>query len=123
MKTLEISLETLFRLIEIKEEIKNKYPDREGFNKIDVDRLIAFSKEPLRRDFYQIINDLSQNQKRELSAIVWRGRGDFADFETAYEHAASFDGENTASYLEGKPLKKYIQQGISAVRSEGINIK
>jgi hypothetical protein len=44
MKTLEISLETLNKLIEIKNEIRDKYPDREGFNKIDTERILIYSR-------------------------------------------------------------------------------
>lgn len=123
MKTLEISLETLNRLIDIKNEIMDKYPEREGFNKIDTDEMMRFFQEPLRDDFRKVIADLSQNQKRELSAIVWLGRGDFDDFQSAYDYAKGFDGQDTASYLEGKPLQEYISKGIAALREEGIELK
>ena len=73
---------------------------------------------------HRLINDLSLEQKKELSAIVWLGRGDYDSFEDAMENADSVvgDGQGTAGYLEGTDLAANISRGIDKLKAEDISL-
>lgn len=122
MKTLAISLATINRIAELNQKYRDKYTQPEGFHTLDTDKFLEAIDDPLRTEMHNLIDDLPLNQKQELSAIVWLGRGDFADFDSAYNHAKGFSGDTTATYLAPKPLHKYIPDGITALKIKGISI-
>lgn len=112
---------TLHRIAELNKEWREKYRSKPGIQEVPpVEGIITAITDPIRMEMHQLINTLPQNQKDELSAIVWLGRGDFADFETAIDYATRFHGEDAGSYLGAKPLFKYIPEGVEALRAEGI---
>jgi hypothetical protein len=65
-----------------------------------------------------MISELNVDEARELVAIVWIGRGDFAasDWLTALEQAHERAQGPTARYLLGMPmLADYIDAGMDTL--------
>jgi hypothetical protein len=96
-------------------------------------------RDPDRIRLFKLVDDLPADQKQELAALVWLGRGDFIklpeprdyeeviedpdeedkapepdpeEYERALQHARTFDGKHTALYLVSKPLSKYLNDAI-----------
>ncbi len=79
---------------------------------------------PKRNQLYELLSGLSAEQKQELSALTWLGRGDFseegeAEFDRALQHARGFNGTDTAEYLIGKPLHTYLPLGLDRLKQFG----
>jgi len=73
--------------------------------------------DPKRKHFKEIVNSLSKEERAELLALVWLGRGDegvtVEDWDSALQRARKEDDEGTANYLIGKsPLAEYIDRGL-----------
>ncbi len=121
MKSLNVSLKTVARIAELNKEYREKYEKSESTSgKINTDRVLEAISDPLRAEMHKLIDELSLEQKQELSALVWMGRGDFDDFESAFEYAKTLAGRGTANYLEAKPLFEYIPDGIATLEKEDI---
>lgn len=123
MKTVTISLKTVNRIVELSKECSEKDKSfSKEFHQKTFEEVLEDISEPLSKEMHKLIDSLPLNQKQELEALVWLGRGDFNSFESAYEQAKLSRGEGTASYLGAKPLYKYIPLGITLLQSEGISI-
>jgi hypothetical protein len=73
--------------------------------------------DPRRKHFKEIVNSLSKEERAELLALIWLGKGDegvtLEDWDSLLEHAKKEDDEGTADYLIGKsPLADYIDKGL-----------
>jgi hypothetical protein len=132
MKTLQISLKILNRLVELNRIIRSKSDERAAartigdtnFRKLpSTDEIIDYILSPEVVEVTDTINNLSKIEKKELSAIIWIGRGDFDDFDTAFNYAEGLVGPGTGNYLRAKPLYEYIPDGIATIRAKGIAIK
>lgn len=121
MKTFGIPQNTLNRIAELNRELRDKYDDADRADKELFDRLMEYNQDPLRKEMFNFINELSLEQKAALSALVWIGRGDFADFDSANDYAKGLVGDGTANYLGAKPLFKYIPDGIFALKTLGFS--
>ncbi len=123
MKNLTITEEKITNIIE--ENRKSNEWDKMSSNETPVDQLRHHFKNPGALKFSELVNDLSLEEKKELSALFWLGRGDFANFKSAYENANRVvgDGKLTAHYLGGKDLSKYIPKSFINLSEEGISLK
>ena len=99
-------------------------PD-EGSNPTDdgnIDILTDKSDDPVREELLGAIRDLSEDERMQLVALAWLGRGtyDLSEWRTALETARSEHRKRTAEYLLGLPLLgDYLEDGL-AMFDEGI---
>lgn len=69
-----------------------------------------------RQELVAFINACDDDEKNELVALVWIGRGDFTarEWSTAVAEAQARRETNTAHYLLGMPLlAAYLEEGLS----------
>jgi hypothetical protein len=99
-------------------------PD-EGSNPTDdgnTDVLTDKSDDPVREELLGAIRELPEDERLQLVALAWLGRGtyDISEWKTALETARSEHKKRTAEYLLGLPLLgDYLEDGL-AMFDEGI---
>ncbi len=99
-------------------------PD-EGSNPTDdgnTDVLTDKSDDPVREELLGAIRDLPEDERLQLVALAWLGRGtyDISEWKTALETARSEHKKRAAEYLLGLPLLgDYLEDGL-AMFDEGI---
>jgi hypothetical protein len=99
-------------------------PDK-GSNPIDdgnTDVLTDKSDDPVREELAGAIRDLPEDERLQLVALAWLGRGtsDISEWKTALDIARSEHGRRTAEYLLGLPLLgDYLEDGL-AMFGDGI---
>jgi len=62
------------------------------------------------------VSDLNDDEQRDLIALIWLGRGDFAlgEWNEARAAASDIDRERTPRYVAGIPLvSDYLEDGLS----------
>lgn len=93
-------------------------PD-EGSNPTDDDNrdvLVEKSDDPVREELLGAIRELSDEERVQLVALAWLGRGtyDLSEWRTALDTARSEHRKRTAEYLLGLPLLgDYLEDGLS----------
>jgi hypothetical protein len=93
-------------------------PD-EGSNAIDdgyTDVLSDKNDDPVREELLGAIRDLSEEERVQLVALAWLGRGtyDLSEWRTALDTARSEHRKRTAEYLLDLPLLgDYLEDGLS----------
>ena len=110
-----------FMIIKAKELDAKVEPDdpNSGSNPADdreIDILEDFADDPTLQELTEAIDALNDDQRAELLAMVWIGRGDFepSDWELALTQAAETADETLASYLVGTPLLgDLLEEGYS----------
>ena len=99
-------------------------PD-EGSNATDddnMDVLVDKPDDPVREELLGAIRDLNEEERVQLVALAWLGRGtyDLSEWRTALDTARSEHRKRTAEYLLGLPLLgDYLEDGLSMF-GEGI---
>lgn len=99
-------------------------PD-EGSNPTDdgnTDVLTDKSDDPVREELLGAIRDLPEDERLQLVALAWLGRGtyDISEWKMAQETARSEHRKRTAEYLLGLPLLgDYLEDGL-AMFDDGI---
>jgi hypothetical protein len=99
-------------------------PD-EGSNATDDDNLDVLEDtpdDPVREELLGAIRDLNEEERVQLVALAWLGRGtyDLSEWRTALDTARSEHRKRTAEYLLGLPLLgDYLEDGLSMF-DEGI---
>ena len=99
-------------------------PD-EGSNPTDdgnTDVLTDKSDDPVREELLGAIRELPEDERLQLVALAWLGRGtyDISEWKTALETARSEHRKRAAEYLLGLPLLgDYLEDGL-AMFDEGI---
>ena len=79
----------------------------------------AFKPEPEREKLEKFIDDLSDDEKAELMALMWLGR-DGGEWEYLLNHARG-EIDDAARYIAEKaPLATYLKKGIE--RAKEINL-
>jgi hypothetical protein len=72
--------------------------------------------DPVVEEIAALIRALDDDERTDLVALAWLGRGDYdvADWPAAREAAAAADNRRTASYLLGIPLVgDFLEEGLS----------
>lgn len=119
-KTLEITREKLNAIAEFDQEISERHDEKSSIISA-IESVVAYSTDTSKKDLQDTVSELSVEERRELSALIWLGRDDYTDFESAYDHAKRFDQNAVAShYFEG--IAEYIPAGIALAEKEGIKI-
>lgn len=87
----------------------------------DVDILDASLDNPTRKELVAAIRSLNEDEKIELMALMWVGRGDFSleEWDEALSTAADRHNGRDANYLLGTPLLgDYIEEGLETLGIE-----
>jgi hypothetical protein len=74
--------------------------------------------DPTEAELRSWINDLTDTQKAELTALMWLGRGDgdAGDFPALVDEARGRRRVRTSAYLLGEPmLADYLEEGLEAL--------
>ncbi len=119
---LTIPLETVCRIVLRAREFEVLVPDTDpddGSNASDdggVDVLEDNGESPVEEELRAVIDDLAYDEKAELIALAWVGRGtyDGSEWADALEDAAD-ETRDTADYLLSLPmLGAYLEAGLAA---------
>jgi len=73
------------------------------------------------QEFRSIVSDLEPDQRRQLVALAWVGRGDFGaeEWDDAVVQTEDRESEETAAYLLSHPmLADELQGGLAALGFE-----
>ena len=73
---------------------------------------------PTRQELAAALNSLDDDQKIEILALMWVGRGDFdrAEWQDALAQARDVRNESETDYLIGTPLlADYLESGLDAL--------
>jgi len=94
-----------------------------NLDNITSERIQNYLTHPKRKKFKEIVNALSKEERTELLALVWLGKGDegatLKDWESLIEHARNEDDEGTAEYLIEKALlADYIDRGLAKMEGK-----
>lgn len=84
----------------------------------DVDILDESSDNPTLKELVAAIRSLNEDERVELLALMWVGRGDFsaAEWKEALSTANERHNGYEAKYLVGTPLLgDYIEEGLAAL--------
>jgi Protein of unknown function (DUF3775) len=82
----------------------------------DTDVLTDNGDDPVREELLGAIRDLNDEERVQLVALAWLGRGtyDLSEWRTALDTARSEHRKRTAEYLLGLPLLgDYLEDGLS----------
>jgi hypothetical protein len=85
----------------------------EGFRKVLEDT----ADDPAYEELCAFINAMTDDERIELVALCWTGRGDFtpSEWSAAIELATRERNNRTAEYLLGTPLLgDYLEEGLAA---------
>ncbi|HLW28211.1 MAG TPA: DUF3775 domain-containing protein [Kiloniellales bacterium] len=117
----------ILRVRELQQEDLIEDPeDEEDVDAFDLDHQEAFDEldghealeaNPLQEELEGFIEGLSEEEKVELVALTWVGRGDFThqEWDEATEAAADRQNERTVDYLLGIPnLADYLAEALDA---------
>ncbi len=84
----------------------------------EVDIPDASLANPTRKELFAAIRSLNIDERQELLALMWVGRGDFSaeEWDEALATAADRDNGREAKYLIGTPLLgDYLEEGLVAL--------
>jgi hypothetical protein len=87
----------------------------------EVDILDASLTNPTRKELFAAIRSLNIDERQELLALMWVGRGDFSvdEWDEALSTTADRDNGREAKYLIGTPLLgDYLEEGLAALGVE-----
>jgi Protein of unknown function (DUF3775). len=73
--------------------------------------------DPVEQELRAVINELNVDERADLVAMVWLGRGDggIEEWETLREEAARVRSKRTAGYLLGIPLlADYLEEAMAS---------
>jgi hypothetical protein len=111
---MNISLNTVNHVVDLAEEYRASQPppSDEPVQLFAGD--VSLDLGPAHANLYNFIDDLPDDQKHELSAIVWLGRGDSNNFEEAVRESQAHSPKTTAFYLSGMAdLAGYLRSGVN----------
>ena len=120
---LTIPLEKLAYIIEKAREFDAEVPSdvEEGSNPADDDEreiLVDTSDNPSAQQLRAAIDGLNIDEREELLALFWLGRGDYEakNWSEALQQARQTQTSSEAVYLLGTPLLAgYLEEGVSAL--------
>jgi hypothetical protein len=104
------------------EEDYGSNPIDEGFREV----LEAYADDPTFEELKDYIDGLNNDEKCELVALAWLGRGDFTadDWGEAVRTAHARHTGPTSLYLLGMPLLgDYLEEGLNALGLSCVDIQ
>lgn len=119
---INISAATVCRLVELARTFQAQESVSLPHDRADADEdwpmqvLASHANDPTLAEFRSIVDDLEPDQRRELVALMWLGRGDFtrADWAEALELAEAQETERTADYVISHPMvPDHLEDGLA----------
>jgi len=117
---LSVSPETVFFIIVKAREFDEKVPATDpdsGSNPSDdreVDVLEESSDDSVEEELKATLGVLNVDEKLDLIALMWLGRGEFTSFAQAREAAEEMRDKHIPSYLMGTPqLGDFLEEGLT----------
>jgi hypothetical protein len=104
------------REFDVKDEVTEPDPGSNPTDDGDIEVLEDHGDDPAPIEIAQMIGALSIDERADLVALAWVGRGDYdvKDFATARRDAVDAHERDTARYLLGLPLLgDYLEEGLS----------
>jgi hypothetical protein len=104
------------REFDAKDEPSEADPGSNPTDDKDISVLEDQPDDPVVEELTSFIDALSEDEKIDIVALTWLGRGDFTaeDWETVRSDAAAAHNEKTANYLLGIPLLgDFLEEGLS----------
>ena len=86
----------------------------------EVGILQATADNPIQQELSAALNALDDEQRIEILALMWLGRGDFdrSEWRAALAQAREIHNAHETSYLLGTPLlADYLEEGLAALGS------
>jgi len=83
-----------------------------------IDVLVDSADDPTLEELKAAVNGLNDEESRDLVAIMWTGRGDYAkdEWKDAQAQATSIPQKDRARYVVGTPLlADLIEQGLDTL--------
>lgn len=93
-------------------------PD-EGSNPSDdkaIDVLEFQADDTVQEEIFAAVGALDEDERRDLIALIWLGRGDFGldEWDAARDGAGDIDPEHVADYILGLPMvSDYLEAGLA----------
>lgn len=124
---MEIEERTVREIADVAEKFREKHEEPKDSSEMVLgseeaqEKLMDYLNDPLRDELKSLITGLSDQEKAELSALAWVGRGDnpSRNFEDWVEYAKGFDQDNTFNYLSGiANLGGYLEEGLGQLKSD-----
>lgn len=122
---LTISLEKLAYIVEKAREYDGEVPadpdDADGSDPVDDDErqvLLDIPDNPTEQELRDAIDGLNVDEREELLALLWLGRGDFDahGWREALRQARDLRTTTETDYLLGTPLLgDYLEEGVEAL--------
>jgi Protein of unknown function (DUF3775) len=122
---LTLALEKLAYIIEKAREFDAEVPidpgAADGSDEVDDDEreiLLDTPNNPTEQELCDAIDGLNIDEREELLALMWLGRGDYTadDWPEALRQAHETDTATEADYLLGTPLlADYLEAGVDAL--------
>jgi hypothetical protein len=96
--------------VEVVEPDPGSNPSDEGMREV----LEDYRDDPVAEELTGFINALNEDERIDLVALVWLGRGTYEDWESARKEARRHGAHRTAQYLLGIPeLPDFLEEGLS----------
>lgn len=104
------------REFEVKVEPVETDPGSNATDSDVSDILSDLPDDTTQQELTDAIRGLNDDQRIELVALTWLGRGDFDTWETALRTARDRDPGQTAEYLMGVPLlSEHLEEGLNQI--------
>jgi len=90
----------------------------------DPETILDDGEDPTEAELREMIDDLNEDGRIDLIALVWVGRGDFgrAEWQEARGLARERQEKKASDYLLGMPtLSDYLEEGLAALGHAGID--
>lgn len=92
-------------------------------DEITHENIQEYLHDPRRRKFKEIVSSLGKEERAELLALVWLGRGDdkvkVEEWDSLLAHARKEDDEGIGNYLIAKaPLSGYLDKGLAKLEGK-----
>lgn len=90
----------------------------------DPETVLDDGEDPTEAELREMIDDLNEDERIDLIALVWVGRGDFdrTEWQEARSLARERQEKKTSDYLLGMPtLSDYLEEGLATLGHAGVD--
>ena len=90
---------------------------------VDPETILDDGEDPTEAELREMIDDLNEDERIDLTALVWVGRGDFdrAEWQEARGLARERQEKKASDYLLGMPtLSDYLEEGLATLGHAGV---
>ncbi len=90
---------------------------------VDPETILDDGEDPTEAELREMIDDLNEDERIDLIALVWVGRGDFdrTEWQEARSLARERQEKKASDYLLGMPtLSDYLEEGLATLGHAGV---